>query len=455
METKKVTELVLENVEKLLLEGRVETLKKKYPEPTWGVIDQFVEADPSPTNKFLAWALKNYVPQTIKYFKDNAGQGGYYGYDLEEVPNQSEDDGWDDVYALRRQVVTSFNHNKIKEIGDNLDHFMRNPSKYEIKDINQFKSGREFEDAVEIAKQKLSRKEQKETGVDKVFENEEFILLMPKTHKASCRYGSNTRWCVTMRGHSGYFENYFGQGPIFFLIDKRRTPSSYSPSYMREAPDYWKVAIHYRPFRGGLYGDGTTALNYARSLSKEEFLDGANIGNARIDYWNVQDANVKENVVKKYLGGPGRGQTQRSEAILTPLKAAMEGYTKKVMGDYYDSLENNSDLLDELKELKEKINKLNNESDSLYYKRNRLSDVLDRLRYFDDRLNPEGGEDDDYIEWVSEQRSKGGEFYDKLNEKLNTIQDEIEELKAKASDIKEKLDDKKLVFYDKERNVSV
>jgi predicted nucleic acid-binding Zn-ribbon protein len=164
---------------------------------------------------------------------------------------------------------------------------------------------------------------------------------------------------------------------------------------------------------------------------------------------------VKENVVKKYLGGPGRGQTQRAEAILTPLKAAMEGYTKKVMGDYYDSLENNSDLLDELKELKEKINKLSDESDSLYYKRNRLSDVLDRLRYFDDRLNPEGGEDDDYIEWVSEQRSKGQEFYDNLDNKLYAIQDEIEELKVKVSDIKEKLDDKKLVFYDKERNVSV
>jgi hypothetical protein len=45
METKRVTELVLENVEKLLLEGRVEDVKKRYPQPAWDVIDELVEID--------------------------------------------------------------------------------------------------------------------------------------------------------------------------------------------------------------------------------------------------------------------------------------------------------------------------------------------------------------------------------------------------------------------------
>jgi hypothetical protein len=51
MEIKNVTELVLENVEKLLLEGRVENVKKKYPPQTHNQIDKLVEADPSKTNK--------------------------------------------------------------------------------------------------------------------------------------------------------------------------------------------------------------------------------------------------------------------------------------------------------------------------------------------------------------------------------------------------------------------
>ena len=53
METNKVTELVLESVEKLLVEGRVENIKKKWPDTSWVVIDKLVEADPSKTNKFL------------------------------------------------------------------------------------------------------------------------------------------------------------------------------------------------------------------------------------------------------------------------------------------------------------------------------------------------------------------------------------------------------------------
>ena len=51
METNKVTELVLENVEKLLLEGKVENLKRN----TLNLIediDKLVD-DPSKTNKFL------------------------------------------------------------------------------------------------------------------------------------------------------------------------------------------------------------------------------------------------------------------------------------------------------------------------------------------------------------------------------------------------------------------
>ena len=38
METNKVTELVLENIENLLVEGRVEDIKNKWPQESWGMI---------------------------------------------------------------------------------------------------------------------------------------------------------------------------------------------------------------------------------------------------------------------------------------------------------------------------------------------------------------------------------------------------------------------------------
>jgi len=73
MNVKNITEIILEN---LLTEGRVEDVKKRYPKPTWGSIDELVEIDPSGNNKYLDWVSKNYLPHTIKWFKDNAGSGG-------------------------------------------------------------------------------------------------------------------------------------------------------------------------------------------------------------------------------------------------------------------------------------------------------------------------------------------------------------------------------------------
>ena len=455
METNKVTELVLENVEKLLVEGRVENIKKKWPNTSWVVIDKLVEADPSKTNKFLEWAVKNYMKgKNIKWFKDNANNNNssYYSWTIDQVPDTSEDPRWEDEYSLRRNTETSINTNKLNDLKDNLEHFFKNPSKYEIKDINQFKSAKEFEDAAEIAKQKLSRKEMKDTGVDKVFEDDRFILMMPKTHKASCRYGARTRWCVTMRGYSGYFESYFGQGPIFFLIDKSQPERSWTPSYMSEAENYWKVAIHYRPFNGRLSNNGQRALQYAKDMTKSEFLDGANIGNTRIDYWNVQDDNKKESVVGKYLGGPGRGQTQRAGVILSQLKEVMERYTKKVMGDYYDSLDMSDDEMEKLQELKQKRDEESTFKSGVYYKRDRLSNVRRQLEYFRDRLE-DGSGDDEYRKWQEEQLEKTNQFIDQLEEAERKSLTKINELDEKIKEIEDKMSSEGLVFYDKERNV--
>lgn len=450
METKKLTQLIMEN---LLLEGRLEDVKNKYPQPMWSIIDRLSNIDPSGNNKYLDWMAKTFLKTTIKWFKDNAGGSGWSAHQLSDVPDTAEDPRWENIYNLRRKM-SGISDSDLLTLEDSIEHFHKNPSKYQIKDINQFSGKEDFYNAVEIAKQQLSRKEQKDTGVDKVFEDDTFILMMPKTHKASCRYGSNTKWCVTMRGYSGYFENYFTQGPIFFLIDKRRTPKSYSPSYMEKAPDYWKVAIHYRPFNGRLDNSGKNALNYARKMSKEEFLDGANVGNTKIDYWNVQDDNKKESVVAKYLAGPGRGQTQRSEVILNNFKSVMETYTKKVMGDFYDSVHNSDDSsqLEELNNLREEYNRTRNEKSNVYRKKDRLSSVISNLDSFESRLETDEG-DDHYRTWVVEQLKKAREFWQQLDNLYNELDSKEDKISLKISKIEAKLADKGLVFYDKEKNV--
>ena len=44
--------------------------------------------------------------------------------------------------------------------------------------------------------------------------------MVPKSHKASCAYGSGTKWCTTSRGDDSFFKQYTTDGLLFYLIDK-------------------------------------------------------------------------------------------------------------------------------------------------------------------------------------------------------------------------------------------
>jgi 3-methyladenine DNA glycosylase AlkC len=50
--------IILENIRKVLLENRVDDVKKKYPEVDPAIIDYFVKEDPSGNNKYLDWLVK-------------------------------------------------------------------------------------------------------------------------------------------------------------------------------------------------------------------------------------------------------------------------------------------------------------------------------------------------------------------------------------------------------------
>lgn len=442
-----ITNIILERLDNLLLEGRLEDVKAKYPEPLWSQIDRLAEIDPSGNQKYLDWLAKNMLPRTIKWFKENARENpGWYGWSLEQVPDTPVDQRWSQTPLSRN--LGSINQTELLKVADDIEYFHKNPSKYEKKDINQFGTISELEQASNEAKLKLSRKEQKETGVDKIYEDDDFLVLMPKTHKASCRYGSNTRWCVTMRDRSGYFENYFTQGPIFFLIDKRRL----EPTKSMDTPTYYKIAMHYRPFEGTLYRGYNVAMQKAAGKTKEEFVNGGNIQNSIIDYWNVADENKPESVVKKYLGGPGRGQGKKGEETIAKLKAVMEKYTKEALGRFYDSLEDSSDILDKIdkkeEELRTKSTKYG-ETDNKLSRVNQIRYELNRsITYFSRE------EDLEHHEWLRTQVEKADSFYRQLQTKRDELDNEVRKIREDLTNLKKEIQSKDLVFYDPQKHVS-
>lgn len=60
-----------------------------------------------------------------------------------------------------------------------------------------------------------------------ILENDEYLMLEPKTHKGSVKYGANTRWCTASRGNLSTYQNYMRRGFLVYLISKTKKENNY------------------------------------------------------------------------------------------------------------------------------------------------------------------------------------------------------------------------------------
>ena len=124
---------------------------------------------------------------------------------------------------------------------DELEHFIgliKDFDKYQSqlpkKDINQYVSLNELEKVILYIRGK-NKEKGLEKQAKKIYEDEKFVILKPQTEEASCKYGSNTKWCVTSKG-SGHFQRYTsGRQSLYFIINKTNSTNK----------NYSKVAIHF------------------------------------------------------------------------------------------------------------------------------------------------------------------------------------------------------------------
>ena len=114
---------------------------------------------------------------------------------------------------------------------------------------------------------------------DVVYDGPRWRVIVPKTHKASCAYGSGTKWCTTSRD-SSHFDQYTNDALLFYLIDKSSPTSEDNVMY--------KVALNWlyqwndkknrftskRIEDATLYdsADNTVRLNHVLPLLPEEML---------------------------------------------------------------------------------------------------------------------------------------------------------------------------------------
>jgi ribosomal protein S17E len=192
--------------EQELIESRLSDLKEKYAHISdW--VNFFAAADPSGKNKYLQWMVKT--------FDKNIDENSSTEF-KQEIAGK--------IYQLTKA-------------------FHKNAQRMPKKDINQYKSWEELErDIQSLGKtQKEKRSKEKEEameGSEIIYEDENFFVVRPNTEEASCFYGRNTKWCISATKSHNYYNQYSGEGKLFYFLRNENLEESSAGKKLAFVVDY-------------------------------------------------------------------------------------------------------------------------------------------------------------------------------------------------------------------------
>ena len=207
----------------VIIEGRKEDVAKRLKqrfEYDGSFIDRMLSVDPTGYKyvDYIAKQLEKIIPQL-------SGQKGGL--------NITQQDAIKDILSM---VIPWF-HNNVNRITEddiwkaetifrerngmvpNIEGIAKS-----FKDIAQYENPefiRTLMDIVDSKKTEREKERELKSQAEKLYEDDDVLVIRPKSYAASCYYGANTKWCTTNKGSSGYFEKYIRTGLLYYFINKK------------------------------------------------------------------------------------------------------------------------------------------------------------------------------------------------------------------------------------------
>jgi hypothetical protein len=197
--------------------SRIDRLKEQFPKYNFSAIDAIKLIDPSNKNTYSEFLLKILSsPDKLSYRLEDQIERleRYTGQPKSVFENSNKFQLcfliWlmDMFFDTRDLLVLS----KFEEY--------RNLGLIPSVDISNFKSFEDIHRIVNVTDLKKVDKDM-EKQIYVVFEDEEWLLLRPLTHKSSMKYGMGTKWCTTQNDSPDYFQRYTGGGILIYSINKK------------------------------------------------------------------------------------------------------------------------------------------------------------------------------------------------------------------------------------------
>jgi hypothetical protein len=180
------------------------------------VVDLINKFDPSGTSKYTGFLTK-LLQDKLKEERKNIRKGRLRTFQDRlnefEVPKGQN--------ALEDTLIYYLTELYGRENMDALYNFHKHTQENRLtgKDINSYNSWDEIQRDVALATLKQNQK-LLEKEVQKVFENDTWLIVRPLTFESSLTYGSGTKWCTSMRHNKDYFYRYSRNGVLCYVINK-------------------------------------------------------------------------------------------------------------------------------------------------------------------------------------------------------------------------------------------
>ena len=209
--------------EQLLLEGRKENamralIRKISDEFTIkhmenSVFPSILEKDPTENKKYIEWMARIINKKVLRVLSRPWELPG-------DEPN-------------RRAEMTNAATAAVNTISRNLRDYHKLSQRNLIeKNIDSFKDLGDWESKIYNAKrefehrEKMKEYEQEAKGsTDILHDDEDIMIVRPRSEKSSCYYGQGTRWCISATASRNYFDQYTGEGTGFYFVLFKHLPA--------------------------------------------------------------------------------------------------------------------------------------------------------------------------------------------------------------------------------------
>lgn len=116
------------------------------------------------------------------------------------------------------------NYNEKKLIDDN--------------DLQSYKSFAEISHSVKKAEEKIALKEL-EKQIKKIYEDNEWLILIPLTYESSVKYGYNTKWCTASETTKEHYTSYTRDGLLIYIIEKGKNKTAVYKKKNNNEISFW------------------------------------------------------------------------------------------------------------------------------------------------------------------------------------------------------------------------